>query len=420
MAEEKAYTQAAGTGKYDKTTGLLGKYDNVRRFWEDQITGLFMRPALNELVNRKRKHLERIRVVDLGCGSGDGYELLMDVNNKEPGIYEHITAAITSDMLKQYIGVDINEDLLKQARECHGHNPKLSFIRADMSDGLPSEITEEEPFDIYLTTYGTLSHFHDEQCVKMISDVCRHAPSRALFIGDWLGRYTYEWQDLWHHPVDEEYFMDYRISYIYPEEERHKVHVPSFPLRLMCQDEIRAIIGKAAAEAGVKINMLACYDRSVLIGRHMDTGEYNRNCPKMIRAKVNSLFEGYLRTDLESLLIDHVPRPGYPHLNNFFEMFFISCNALVEYTIDLLSGYDAEAEKPGRIPDIHPFYAEPLKEAMNSMRRVVEGVGWLKWGDARANVIEPCLGYCLRKLEMELQQGLGMGHGIVGVFEIIK
>ena len=45
MAEEKAYTQAATTGKYDKASGLLGKYDNVRRFWEDQLTGLFLRPA---------------------------------------------------------------------------------------------------------------------------------------------------------------------------------------------------------------------------------------------------------------------------------------------------------------------------------------------------------------------------------------
>ena len=36
------------------------------------------------------------------------------------------------------------------------------------------------------------------------------------------------------------------------------------------------------------------------------------------------------------------------------------------------------------------------------------------------NFIEPMLGYCLRKLEMELQPGSGMGHGLVGVFEIRK
>jgi hypothetical protein len=57
---------------------------------------------------------------------------------------------------------------------------------------------------------------------------------------------------------------------------------------------------------------------------------------------------------------------------------------------------------------------------MHTMKRIIEAVAWLEWGDVRANVIEPHLGYSLRKLEMELQPGTGMGHGIVGVFEIRK
>ena len=42
--EKKAYTQAHSTGKYEKASGLTGKYDNVRRFWEDQNTAIFLRP----------------------------------------------------------------------------------------------------------------------------------------------------------------------------------------------------------------------------------------------------------------------------------------------------------------------------------------------------------------------------------------
>ena len=141
MAEEEAYTQAATTGKYDKASGLLGKYDNVRRFWEDQLTGLFLRPALNDLVTRKADALERIRILDLGCGNGDGYDLIMDVNTKDPGIYEYITAAITPGCLQSYAGVDINEELLCQAQAYYGGNPKISFIREDLSKALhiPSE-----------------------------------------------------------------------------------------------------------------------------------------------------------------------------------------------------------------------------------------------------------------------------------------
>lgn len=419
MAQKTAYSEAAHTGKYEKSAGLLGKYDNVRRFWEDQLTGIFLRPALADLVERKRQRLERIRILDLGCGSGDGYDLLMGVTTKDPGIYEYITAAITPDMLKEYIGVDINENLLSQAESCYGHLPKVRFISGDLSDGLFPSVTDEDPFDVYFTSYGTPSHFHDHQNTKLIADICKHASDKALFVGDWLGRYSYEWQDLWHHPAYEEYFMNYRISYIYPEEIQDRVQVTSFPLRILTKDEVMRVVNDAAKESGAAIKPLAFFDRSILVGRHMDTGDYNKSCPKL-RGHVNSLFEGYVRTDLENLLVDYVPCPGFDHLNNFFEMFSISWNALVKYTIALLSEYDSETETFRATPEILPLYPDPLKEAMRTMQRVIEGVGWVNWGDVRANVIEPHLGYSLRKLEMDLQSGMGVGHGLVGIFEIRK
>lgn len=419
MAEKKAYSQAFQTGKYDKISGLFGKYDNVRRLWEDQVTGIFIRPHLNGLVEDKRKRLERIRILDIGCGSGDGFDLIMGVTTKDPGIYEYVTAAVTDDMLKEYVGVDINRDLLRQAETYYGNDSKMHFIEADLTDGLPPEIKDHPPFDFYFNSFGTLSHFHDEECVQLIVDICKHAPGYAIFMGDWLGRFSYEWQDLWHHSLDQEYFMDYRISYIFSEEERTKAEIESFPLRLMTRDEIMNIIAKASQESGVEIKPLTFFDRSIFIGRHIDTADYNRHCPKL-RGPVNALFEPYTRTDLESLLVDYVPRKGFEHLNNFFELFFMSCNTLVQYTISLLRDYDSDSAPLRESTDVLPFYPDPLKEAMHTMKRVIEGVGWLEWGDVRANVIEPHLGYSLRKLEMDLQPGTGMGHGIVGVFEIRK
>ena len=419
MAEKTAYTQAFQTGKYERASGLLGKYDNIRRFWEDQVTGISLRPALNHLVERKKHHLERIRVLDLGCGGGDGYDQLMGVTTKDPGLYEWITGAITYDMLKEYVGLDLNPDLVQQAEEYHANNPKTRFYKGDLTEGLPPEVLAEPPFDVYFTSYGTLSHFHDHQTAKLIADICKHAPDQAIFMGDWLGRYSYEWQDLWHHPVDQEYFMDYRISYIYPEEIRSQVEVASFPLRLITRDEVLKIMEQASRESGVELKPLKFFDRSVLIGRHMDTGDYNANCPK-IRLPINSLFEGYCRTELESLLIDYVPRQGFDYLNNFFEMFFMCTNTLVKYTIALLSAYDRETEEFQSVPEIMPFYPEPLKMAMETMRRVIQGIGWVSFGDVRANVIEPILGYSLRQLEMDLQPGMGVGHGFIGIFEIRK
>jgi len=415
MAETKAYDQAAGTGRYAKASGLSGKYDNVRRFWEDQLTGIFLRPCLNEMVKRKERGLERLRIFDMGCGSGDGFDLIMAVTSKDPGLYEYISQTIRPDLLQEYLGVDINDNLLEQAREHFCDQPKLRFEKMDLSHGLPFTRKEEKPFDLYLSLYGTMSHFHDDTVVELLVDICEHAPSKALFVGDWLGRYSYEWQDLWHNSPDEPYFMDYRISYIYPPEERRREDIPVFPLRLMTKQEIMRIIERAERESGVKIRPRCFFDRSILVGRHLETGDYNPHCPDL-RLPINSLFEGYVRTDLEKLLVDYVPRRGFDHLNKFYESFFLSSNTLTEHTIAMLSG-----SSRGSVDTIiEPFYPEPLKEAIRTMQVVIEAAGQLRYGDARANIIETHLGYSLRKLEMELQTGTGMGHGLIGVFEIDK
>lgn len=415
MAEVKAYDQAAGTGRYVKASGLSGKYDNVRRFWEDQLTGIFLRPHLNELVKRKEKNMERLRILDMGCGSGDGFDLLMAVTSRDPGLYEYISQTIKPDILQEYLGVDINDNLLDQAREHYGDNPKMRFAKMDLSDGLPFTRKEEKPFDVYLSLYGTMSHFHDDTVVKLLEDICEHAEDGALFVGDWLGRYSYEWQDLWHVSPDEEYFMDYRISYIYPPEERGRADIPSFPLRLMTKEEIMRIVARAEERSGATIRPLCFFDRSMLVGRHLETGDYNRHCPDL-RLPINSLFEGYVRTDLERLLVDYAPRRGFDHLNSFYESFFLCCNTLVEHTIAMLASY----ENGTKDTMIEPFYPEPLKEGIRTMQVVIDAAGQLRYGDARANIIETHLGYSLRKLEMELQPGTGMGHGLIGVFAIDK
>jgi len=183
----------------------------------------------------------------------------------------------------------------------------------------------------------------------------------------------------------------------------------------MTRQEVMRIVERAAKESGVTIRPVSFFDRSIMVGRHLATGEYNPNC-KDLRLPINSLFEGYLRTDLEQLLTDYAPRQGFDHLNNFFESFFVSCNTLIDHTIAMLAGHSR-----GKLDTrIEPFYPEPLQEAIRTMRLVVETAGKLQYGDPRANIIETHLGYSLRKLEMEMQTGTGVGHGLIGVFQIEK
>jgi hypothetical protein len=168
----------------------------------------------------------------------------------------------------------------------------------------------------------------------------------------------------------------------------------------------------------VEIKVRKFFDRSIFVGRHIDTAEYNRNCTPG-REAINSLLEPNIRTDLNSLIIDYVPREGFTELNRFFDNFSSSWNSLVNHTIEFLENFGDGAETAGCGSDIYHFYPEPLKQAVQTMEKVITSTGDLP-GDSRANIIEPQLAYALRKLEMELQTGNGVGHGLVGVFEIVK
>lgn len=419
MAEKEAYCQAASTGKYEKPSGLLGKYDNVRRFWEDRLSVNFLAPILNEMVRSRKDRPGPLRIIDLGCGSGDGLELLTSIPVIERTMRQVNLSALDQGVPKRYVGLDLNEDLITQAEACHGSGSDVSFVQGDLSSGLPSQVTELESFDLYFTSYGTLSHFHDSENAKIIADVCEHAGERAIFVGDWLGRYSYEWRDLWTEPADREYFMDYKISYIYPEEERHQVDVASFPLRLMTRDEILRVVSEAESLSGARIKPLKFFDRSILIGRHMDTSDYNPYSPK-IRFAVNSLFEQSRRTDFNDLMVNYQPLEGYGDQNRFFEEFFGACNRLVNYTARLLDAHEREQGRLAEESETPYDCSTPLARAMDCMRKMVDSVSPMDWLDQRANLIEPMLAYCLRRLEIEMQPGAGYGHSLVGIFEIQK
>jgi hypothetical protein len=152
----------------------------------------------------------------------------------------------------------------------------------------------------------------------------------------------------------------------------------------------------------------------------MDTADYNPHA-QPIRRAVNSLHEANARTDLSELLVDYVPREGFSFINNYLERLQISWNTLVRYVEDLLEAYDpAEGVFRQETPPLPLAYPPVLRNMAQRMKRVVEGVGWLKRGLPRENIIEPQLGYALRQLVTTMQQNLGCSHGLVEVFEVDK
>ncbi len=417
-----AYSEAVKSGLYAKKSGLTGKYDNVRRLWEDETTREYLRPHLQKLIERCRQSMRRIRILDLGCGSADGYELLAGVRDRDANLQAFEVDLLSPEVLGLYKGVDLNVDLLRQASDLYGHNPKMVFEQADFTAGLPVA-RDEEPYDLYFSSFGTCSHHNeDESLIQLLTEIAERTKRYSVVHCDWIGRYSYEWQSLWTHDLAGNPNMDYVVSYIYDKAEREarQNELQHLTLRLICRKEAEAIVAEAGRRSKTTIKPLCFYDRSVFTGRHMDTGDYNpRALP--IRNAVNSLHEMNMRTDLNTLLVDYVPKSEFPFLNQYYEHLAACWNYVVQHVAQLLVLFDEESRQfSGPIPEPPVACPSPVRTALERMKKVVEGTGWYGRGLPRENIIEQQMGYALRHVVTELQQGQGCGHGLVGIFEIEK
>ncbi len=414
---QRNYESAVASGFYQRDGGgLHGKFDNVRKYWEDQITRYALHDFVGPAVEQKRRDLSRIRVVDLGAGSGEGYEILTSLKKQGASLASKEVDVLPADMLGSYFGLDVSPAMVTQGQRTYEHDPKVEFAVADLSQGLGAAALNA-PYNIYFSSFGSLSHLRDEELCCLIQGICDHFDGRCIFVADLVGRYSFEWQCYWGQSgVDEANMRQYSMSYLYPPEMIDKIEVERFPLRYWGADELDAFVSAAVKEKGVEVHKKQLWDRSILVGRHMNTAEFNRHA-QPIRAAVNSLHEFNRRTDLDELIFDYTPHPDFPELNEFFERFQMAWNAVVHEAIEALEHWNdrdwLSQERPHHYPSV-------VDEAIQTIRSVVRNMEWFRMGDPRANVIEPQLGYVLRNLEMDLQQGLGTGHGLLAIYEFVK
>lgn len=409
MAEKDAYDEALKSGQYQKPGGLLGKYDNVRRFWEDEQMGLYIRPYLEPLVEKKESSGNKLDIMDIGCGSGDGFELITAINRSRLPVSEHDTRLITPENLGVYCGVDMNDGLLKQADSIYREKSNISFNCADLNE---CDLITERSYDLYLANYGTLSHNSDEKTVRFLEKIVKRAESGAIIAIDWLGRFSYEWQTLWTLDFDNNQWLDYVISYIYGGKKVAAKDLTRFNLRIMGRAEVMNIYRQVREATGGGISLRNIADRSSFVGRHIDTAQYNPYA-QPLRRLVNSLLEPNLPTDLDSLIIDYHPEAGFDEVNAYYQRLTDYWNFLVLYTWALLEESELPEAPEEKLPVV-------VKRAVSVMKRIVKTAAITDIGNSRANLVEPQLAYCLREIEMGLQQGLGCGHGLVVIFEVTK
>ncbi|NIO09784.1 MAG: methyltransferase domain-containing protein [Deltaproteobacteria bacterium] len=409
----KTYSDTVARGYYGKHVGgLFGKHDNVRTYWEDQLTRLILRPHVARVAAKCRNAGRGVRVLDLGCGAGQGYELLTRINEKDLSMEDELRFVLPSKEIGLFFGVDISDAMVEQGRQNYSGMPNVIFEPADLSEGL-GELKSQAPFDIYFSSYGPLSHLDTDSLKVCLGDILHHAHPGALVVLDLMGRYSPEWPLYWSSDDRPNKMLPYSMSYMYEEEERHSGEVEQFPIRFWTGDEVRELCRELTAHNGVAVRPLDLMDRSIFVGRHIDTREYGCPLPPL-RSMVNHLYELNVRTKLEHLRVDYQPLNGHRDLDRFFAELALCWNTIVDFTLERLQGNRID------LVDLDGWRNFPpqLQTALMTMDRVIDSVSWIDLGDIRANVLEPQLAYVLRRLEFTLQRGQGCGHSLVAVLQV--
>lgn len=407
---EKKYTEAVSQGHYDfYRGGLSGKHDNVRIYWEDQMRGIVFRPYLRALVERKKKAGGKVRIADIGAGTGESLRLLTSWIRSDADRGLHQVRILPYEIIDAYMGCDLNKAMVAHGNRSYAKRSNVIFQRGDFSKGFPFK--DEQPFDIYFSLYGSFSHIDDQAMERLLTEIVEHAGKRALIVGDWLGRHSIEWPCYWDESADG--MLDYSMSWL-PTVAESTDEPEHFSMRFWLGSEIQSLVARVAKKTKTQIKILELYDCSTFVGRHVDTGEYN-DCVSPVRFAVNQLHESNVRTDLSKLKVDVVPVAEHDELNSYFANLKFCWNSLVEYCQRRME----KQHHPVRTKHWRSF-PPGLQMAMMTLDRVIDTVSWIRMGDSRANIIEPQLGYALRNLENEFQKGAGCAHALVGIFEICK
>lgn len=403
------YAKAVSVGGYDAFLGgLRGKHDNVRVFWEDQNRRRAMRPPLARL--KRLAGDFPLRVLDLGCGAGQGIELLARIERNPRSLeFQHDWILPESEM--SYVGVDLSPEMVAKGREVYRGRKNLRFEVGDLNEGLGA-LRREAPFDVYYSSYGSFSHLSAERLSALLTDIFRHARPGAVVVLDLNARYSIEWPGYWMARSERGKTRDYTMNYLYLGDEAGMRGAEHFPLRFWTGEEVRDLVEGAARKAGTDADLGTLMDCSILVGRHVDTGEYNPKV-KPWRSLVNSLHQDFSRTSLTALLIDPDVAGTHRVASPFLKTLIEAWNTLVRFTRERLKGPVTLFDRPG-----WSDYPACLQFALMGMDRVITDAQWMHYGDPRANFVEPQLGYMLRSLEVSLQQGLGCGHALVAVIEV--
>jgi SAM-dependent methyltransferase len=409
MRRTELYETAVKAGFYGiERSGVFGKKDNVRKYWEDVFIKTTIRPALESLLARTPK----LRIIDLGAGSGEGLELLTHVPPSRP-VESANPFLLNEEQIGVYEGVDLSPAMVVQGKVNYAGRKYVNFMEADLSDGLP--LMNEPPFHIYFSSYCSLSHLTVRELEDLSLQIFTHAENGSIVIYDVHGRYSPEWPMYWGRSAREQ--LPYNMGYLLPPQEQDPQTVDWFSVTYWTSQELIETIRRASLASGTQVRVLALKDRSILVGRHMDTCFF-KPMRFAVRSQVNHLFDRDYRGDTAGLTLDMDYLDGCRSLSQEADLRirdYYSSWSVVIRTLDALMRTDNAPVR--QLIESSP---EALAEDLKMLAWLYRNADRFPVLDFWASVMGPQVACVLRNLELSLPEGLGCGHSLLCIVEICK
>ncbi len=187
------------------------------------------------------------RLLDLGCGDG-------------------LAARVAGPALTEYTGVDFREGVAPGQSQ-----PPGEHVLHDLRDGFGP--VGDVPFDVYLATFGVISHLQPSQFERLLREIAAHARPGSVIALEALGLGSLEWPGLWDTSPGPRRSLPYRLG--------SDVAVHPWSKR-----ELWAL----HREAGLR--PVGVLDRSVQAGPKTGEGRYWPGLPPLRRA-LDDLLEGH-------------------------------------------------------------------------------------------------------------------------------
>ncbi len=230
------------------------------------------------------------------------------------------------------------------------------------------------------------------QAIKaIITNICQHR-SRAVVVVDVLGRYSIEWAPKW-----QENRWNYAMNFFESESKAEPTWMSFYS-----HQHLQEIMQKAAKAAGCPIEKLEFFDRSIMVGRHTSTRQFNSELPQY-RNLINSLLDPSKETELGQLIFQVELGAAPEHITGFFNKFSSWWNCLVGEAMSILD--NSASVDPIELPlTVRGFKATLQQELQQIPEKQLH-----------RQKVEMALAQALRKLEVTQQPGYGVGHDLFGV-----